>query len=86
MNAAKFLAARARQVSAAGEFDVDFSGTVPSPCMSLCRIAEDGDYCIGCFRTLDDVRDWSSAHNARRRAIWAAALRRAGAELPKELA
>ncbi|MBS0508271.1 MAG: DUF1289 domain-containing protein [Proteobacteria bacterium] len=85
MSTTKFLAARARQASAAGEFDADFSGPVPSPCMSVCRIAEDGDYCIGCFRTLDDVRDWSKADNARRRAIWAAALHRAGADLPKEL-
>lgn len=85
MNAAKFLAVRANQARAAGEFDADFFGPVPSPCISVCRIAEDGDYCTGCFRTVDDVRDWSRADSARRRAIWAEALRRAGVEPPKEL-
>ena len=85
MNTAKVLATRAYQISVAGEFDLGFSGPVPSPCMSVCRIAEDGDYCVGCFRTLDDVRAWSQADNARRRAIWAQALRRAGVEPPKEL-
>jgi predicted Fe-S protein YdhL (DUF1289 family) len=31
-------------------------GTVPSPCVKLCRI-EDG-LCVGCKRTLDEIRDW----------------------------
>jgi len=31
-------------------------GTVPSPCIKVCRI-EDG-LCVGCKRTLDEIRDW----------------------------
>ena len=31
-------------------------GTVPSPCRKGCRI-EDG-LCVGCKRTLDEIRDW----------------------------
>jgi predicted Fe-S protein YdhL (DUF1289 family) len=31
-------------------------GTVPSPCIKVCRI-EDG-FCVGCKRTLDEIRDW----------------------------
>ena len=45
----------------------------------------DRSHCEGCFRTLDDIRAWSKAGNAERRAIWAALLRRAGLALPKEL-
>jgi len=31
-------------------------GSVESPCVLVCRI-EDG-YCIGCQRTVDEIRDW----------------------------
>jgi uncharacterized protein len=31
-------------------------GNVPSPCIKVCRI-EDG-FCVGCKRTLDEIRDW----------------------------
>ena len=31
-------------------------GTVPTPCVKVCRI-EDG-YCVGCMRTIDEIRDW----------------------------
>ncbi len=31
--------------------------SVPSPCLSVCRF--DGEpYCIGCFRDIDEIRDW----------------------------
>jgi len=32
-------------------------GTVPSPCIKVCRIDDDG-FCVGCKRTLDEIRDW----------------------------
>jgi predicted Fe-S protein YdhL (DUF1289 family) len=31
-------------------------GQVPSPCVLICRI-EDGE-CVGCKRTIDEIRDW----------------------------
>jgi len=31
-------------------------GTVPSPCIKVCRI--EGGLCVGCKRTLDEIRDW----------------------------
>jgi predicted Fe-S protein YdhL (DUF1289 family) len=31
-------------------------GSTPSPCVKICRI-EDG-YCVGCLRTVDEIRDW----------------------------
>ena len=49
-------------------------------------MSPDRSHCEGCFRTLDEIRVWSQSDGARRRAIWAAALRRAGLDLPKELA
>jgi predicted Fe-S protein YdhL (DUF1289 family) len=31
-------------------------GQVPSPCVLICRI-KDGE-CVGCKRTIDEIRDW----------------------------
>ncbi|HRO82745.1 MAG TPA: DUF1289 domain-containing protein, partial [Alicycliphilus denitrificans] len=72
MNAVKMLAARACQISAAGQFGLKSAEPVPSPCVSVCRMAPDRSHCEGCFRTLDDIRAWSQAGNGERRAIWAA--------------
>lgn len=31
--------------------------SVPSPCQSICRF--DGNpYCVGCFRDVDEIREW----------------------------
>lgn len=32
--------------------------TIPSPCISLCLLDETDNFCIGCFRTVDQLRDW----------------------------
>ena len=32
--------------------------TVPSPCLSICMMDDASAYCEGCFRTLDEIRDW----------------------------
>lgn len=38
----------------------------------------DRSHCEGCFRTIDEIREWSRADGPRRRAIWACLLARAG--------
>ncbi|MDO9165666.1 MAG: YbaK/EbsC family protein [Rhodoferax sp.] len=43
---------------------------VPSPCISVCRMSELTGLCEGCYRTLDEIRDWSSADDSAKRAIW----------------
>jgi predicted Fe-S protein YdhL (DUF1289 family) len=32
-------------------------GQVPSPCVKVCRLDDDG-FCIGCKRSTDEIRDW----------------------------
>jgi predicted Fe-S protein YdhL (DUF1289 family) len=32
-------------------------GSQKSPCVKVCRIDDDG-FCIGCKRTLEEIRDW----------------------------
>ena len=55
------------------------SPAVPSPCISLCRLDE-AKVCLGCFRHVEDIREWRSADDQRRRVIVAQAeQRKAGA-------
>ncbi|HRM49158.1 MAG: DUF1289 domain-containing protein [Alicycliphilus sp.] len=86
MKLSTLIAARAQQISVTGQFHSNYTGVIPSPCLSICRMTRDGSHCEGCFRTLDEIRTWSQAGAARRRAIWADLLRRAGVALPEELA
>ncbi len=34
---------------------------VPSPCTNVCRMNAQTGYCEGCFRTLDEIANWSGA-------------------------
>ena len=51
------------------------SPAVASPCISLCRLDEE-KVCRGCFRHVEDIREWRSADDARRRVICDQALAR----------
>ena len=82
MNAIDLLAARACQISAGGHFYAENLEPVPSPCISVCRMSEDRSHCLGCFRTLDEIRIWSQADNGVRRGIWVHLLDRAGIPQP----
>lgn len=32
---------------------------VESPCVNICKLNSTGEYCLGCNRTLDEIRNWS---------------------------
>lgn len=51
------------------------SQAVPSPCISVCRLDEH-KVCTGCFRHVEDIREWRAASDERRREIVAQAVRR----------
>jgi hypothetical protein len=51
---------------------------VPSPCIGVCELDAAGRVCIGCFRTIGEIRRWPDADDAERLAIREAAARRAG--------
>lgn len=86
MNATESIAARAYLMSDAGYFDLQSDEVVPSPCISVCRLSDDRSRCEGCYRTLEEIRAWSGADSAQRRAIWVQLLQRAGVPLPAPLA
>ncbi|QIL83280.1 DUF1289 domain-containing protein [Diaphorobacter sp. HDW4A] len=80
------LEARAQDVAAIGHFSEAYDGIVDSPCVNVCRMTADRSHCQGCFRTIDEIRQWSKADAATRRTIWFAALERADIEQPKAIA
>ncbi len=41
---------------------------VASPCIGICCMGDD-DVCEGCRRTLDEIAEWSTVSDDRRRAI-----------------
>ena len=45
-------------------FEADFS--VPSPCIGVCRLDDQRAFCLGCWRTLEQIRDWSHYNNTQR--------------------
>lgn len=44
---------------------------VPSPCSLVCRMNEATRLCEGCWRTVDEIGQWSRADDPLKRAIWA---------------
>jgi predicted Fe-S protein YdhL (DUF1289 family) len=74
VNAPELIAARALLVRAAAE-------NVPSPCISVCRMDKVTDWCEGCFRTIDEIRQWSKSDDAAKRALWLHIEQRAAASV-----
>lgn len=63
LSAIELLAARAVLARAAAT-------NLPSPCISVCRMDPVSALCAGCLRTLDEIRQWSSANDAAKRVMW----------------
>jgi predicted Fe-S protein YdhL (DUF1289 family) len=38
---------------------------IVSPCIRICCL-DDTDVCLGCFRTLDEIRNWQASDNTTR--------------------
>ncbi|WP_363182315.1 DUF1289 domain-containing protein [uncultured Lamprocystis sp.] len=49
---------------------------VESPCISVCQMDPACGLCRGCFRTRDEIADWSSATDHTRLRILAAVAQR----------
>lgn len=52
-------------------FDPDtHAGSLPSPCISVCVMNPDSGLCDGCFRTIDEITQWSTATEQLKRSVW----------------
>lgn len=53
--------------------------SVPSPCISVCRMDADTDLCEGCFRTIEEIAGWATFPDERKLDVLTAIrARRAG--------
>lgn len=51
---------------------------VKSPCIEVCSL-NDRDVCIGCYRTANEIIEWFSASDQRKREILTAVVERRAA-------
>ncbi|HEY3047766.1 MAG TPA: DUF1289 domain-containing protein [Polaromonas sp.] len=71
MSTMNLIACRARLARVEGQ-------NVPSPCVSVCCMSAASGLCEGCFRTLDEIRAWSSLADEDKRRVWGLVEQRAG--------
>lgn len=50
--------------------------TVASPCISVCQLDPATNRCLGCLRSLEEIRDWPVMTGAEKRAVLARLERR----------
>ncbi|WP_291727465.1 DUF1289 domain-containing protein [Leisingera sp. F5] len=42
---------------------------IQSPCIKICVVHPESRICTGCYRTIDEIRDWSKMTNEDRAGI-----------------
>lgn len=52
------------------------TGNAPSPCIAVCKMHPRTGLCEGCFRTIEEIAQWSRATEAYKRAVWEEIKRR----------
>lgn len=45
---------------------------VESPCVSICQLDDNDKFCIGCYRTPDEIEQWSSLSSSEKLIILSA--------------
>jgi len=48
-----------------------FDTSVPSPCITVCQVDDATGCCIGCFRSIDEIREWPILSADEKRAVLA---------------
>jgi uncharacterized protein len=61
----------------------DFHSSVQSPCIGKCCLDDDFT-CLGCFRSLEEIKDWGVVDDYRRRIVLQIAAQRRAACLGGE--
>jgi len=57
----------------------EHGGPLPSPCTSVCQINPKSGLCQGCWRTIDEITNWSVASEAKKMQVWLAISQRRSA-------
>jgi uncharacterized protein len=61
----------------------DTDNAPQSPCMGNCCL-DDDLICLGCFRSLDEIKEWGLADHHQRRIILQNAKQRKTGQMPRE--
>jgi predicted Fe-S protein YdhL (DUF1289 family) len=63
--------ANADQPLALADFDpFTDAGSVPSPCINVCKMNPHSGLCEGCLRTIEEIMLWRTASESDKRAVW----------------
>ena len=49
----------------------EFDTSVPSPCIMVCQVDDATGCCIGCYRSIDEIREWPILSADEKRAVLA---------------
>ena len=49
----------------------EFDTSVPSPCITVCQVDDATGCCIGCYRSIDEIREWPILSADEKRAVLA---------------
>lgn len=60
---------RARRVTQRPRSPRPIDTSVPSPCLAICEIPEGSNECLGCRRTVDEIRNWIVMTAAEKQAV-----------------
>ena len=41
----------------------------PSPCIGVCEMDPRHNWCLGCYRTMDEIKDWFKFDDEKKQAI-----------------
>lgn len=52
---------------------------IPSPCFSVCKMDDEGGFCLGCMRTTEEITRWGKADKPYQRQVWSLIEKRAKA-------
>ncbi len=50
---------------------LELDTSVPSPCISVCQVDNATGCCIGCYRAIDEIREWPILTAEEKRAVLA---------------
>ncbi|MBO6561391.1 MAG: DUF1289 domain-containing protein [Nisaea sp.] len=56
---------------------------IPSPCVAVCQIDRESGYCLGCWRTIQEIAGWARFENAERLRIVGELHDRRGTAAPR---
>lgn len=74
-------AARRRRTRRRPRRVIELDDSVPSPCISVCQVDDGTGCCIGCYRSIDEIREWPILTAEQKQAVLARVAERKAAAL-----